>query len=205
MSGLQEDSMFHGWYVVGGVFLIAVWGWGLGFYGLGIYLVALGREHGWSISAVSVAITAYYLMGAVVTASVGDLMRRLGVSRTVAGGVIAMAAGVASLASITELWQLYAALAAMAVGWACMSGAAINIILAPWFERKRGVAVSRSSAWPSRLAPRSSTCTPSAPTTSRSSRSASAWPTRPATSSSASSARPPGRRRPSTASSWTRT
>ena len=30
----------------------------------------------------------------------------------------------------------------MAVGWGAMSGAAINIILAPWFERRRGLAVS---------------------------------------------------------------
>jgi len=134
--------MFRGWYVVGGAFLVAVWAWGLAFYGLGIYLVSLGREHGWSVSSVSIAITAFYLMGALGTAAVGDAMRRLGAHRTVAGGSIAMAAGVASLASIDQLWQLYAALAAMAVGWACMSGAAINILLAPWFERQRGVAVS---------------------------------------------------------------
>jgi MFS family permease len=134
--------MFQGWYVVGGAFLIAVWSWGLAFYGLGIYLVALGREHGWSISAVSVAITAYYLMGAGATASVGGIMRRIGAHRAVAGGVIAMAIGVASLGSIDALWQLYLALAAMALGWSAMSGAAINILVAPWFERKRGVAVS---------------------------------------------------------------
>jgi MFS family permease len=30
----------------------------------------------------------------------------------------------------------------MAVGWGAMSGAAINIILAPWFQRRRGLAVS---------------------------------------------------------------
>jgi predicted MFS family arabinose efflux permease len=30
----------------------------------------------------------------------------------------------------------------MALGWSCMSMAAINIVVAPWFERKRGVAVS---------------------------------------------------------------
>ncbi len=134
--------MFYGWYVVGGAFLVAVWAWGLAFYGLGIYLVALSREHGWSISAVSIAITAYYLMGAVVTATIGHVMRRLGPHCTVAAGVIAMAAGVASLGSIDQLWQLYLALASMAVGWAAMSGAAINILLAPWFERRRGVAVS---------------------------------------------------------------
>ena len=26
--------MFRGWYVVGGAFLVAVWAWGLAFYGL---------------------------------------------------------------------------------------------------------------------------------------------------------------------------
>jgi MFS family permease len=119
-----------------------VWSWGLAFYGLGIYLVSLSRQHGWSISAISVAITAFYLMGAGATASVGTVMRRLGAHRVVVGGVIAMAVGVAALGAIERLWQLYAALAAMALGWACMSGAAINILVAPWFIRQRGVAVS---------------------------------------------------------------
>ncbi len=30
----------------------------------------------------------------------------------------------------------------MAVGWAAMSGAALNLIVAPWFERRRGLAIS---------------------------------------------------------------
>jgi cyanate permease len=89
-----------------------------------------------------VAITAFYLMGAGATASVGTVMRRLGGHRVVMGGVVAMALGVAALGSIDRLWQLYAALGAMALGWACMSGAAINILVAPWFIRQRGVAVS---------------------------------------------------------------
>jgi hypothetical protein len=128
--------------VVGGTFLVAVWSWGLAFYGLGVYLVAPSRQHGWSISAISVAIPAFYLMGAGATASIGAVMRRLGAHRVVAAGVIAMAIGVAGLGSIDRLWQLYLALAAMSLGWACMSGAAINILVAPWFIRQRGMAVS---------------------------------------------------------------
>jgi hypothetical protein len=53
-----------------------------------------------------VAITAFYLMGAGATASVGAVMRRLGGHRVVAGGVIAMAVGVAGLGSIDRLSQL---------------------------------------------------------------------------------------------------
>jgi MFS family permease len=55
-------------------------------------------------------------------------------------GIAAMVAGVAGLTIIAEPWQLYATFLVMSVGWASMSGAAINIIIAPWFEHKRGLA-----------------------------------------------------------------
>ena len=134
--------MFYGWYVVGCAFLVALWGWGLGFYGPSIYLVALQQAHAWSTATVSMAITAYYLMGALVIVFVGDALRRVGAPRTISGGVVAMAAGVAALTWVDRPWQLYPAFALMAVGWAGMSVAAINIIVAPWFERRRGAAVS---------------------------------------------------------------
>src|SRR5262249_57157603 len=60
----------------------------------------------------------------------------------VTAGSLAMAVGLASLGVATWPWQLYPAFLVMAVGWGSMSGAAINIILAPWWERRRGFAVS---------------------------------------------------------------
>src|SRR6202011_2532820 len=53
-----------------------------------------------------------------------------------------LAGGVLLIASTARPWQLGLGLAVMAVGWAGMSGAGINAIVAPWFERKRGLAVS---------------------------------------------------------------
>jgi len=53
-----------------------------------------------------------------------------------------MAAGVAVLGVVTQPWQLYPVFFVMSVGWGSMSGAAINIILAPWFRRRRGLVVS---------------------------------------------------------------
>src|SRR2546430_17395479 len=55
---------------------------------------------------------------------------------------MAMAAGLAALGQGRQPWQLYPVFLVMAVGWGSMSGAAINIILAPWWERRRGLAVS---------------------------------------------------------------
>ena len=53
-----------------------------------------------------------------------------------------MTCEVVLLALITRPWQVYAAFAVMSIGWATMSGAAINIIVAPWFDSRRGVALS---------------------------------------------------------------
>jgi hypothetical protein len=53
-----------------------------------------------------------------------------------------MAGGIAALGVVTQPWQLYPAFLVMSVGWGAMSGAAINIILAPWWERRRGLVVS---------------------------------------------------------------
>ena len=133
---------FYGWNVVGATFTMALFSFGLGFYGLAVYVATLQGLHGWSAAAVSAPVTVYYVAGALLTASIGDLYERLGPRVVVAGGSIAMAAGVAALGSVTQPWQLYPVFVVMSLGWGSMSGAAINIVLAPWFERRRGLAVS---------------------------------------------------------------
>src|SRR6266478_8917848 len=134
---------YHGWLVVAAAFLVALYGFGLGFYGPGIYLVALKALHGWPTSELSSAITTYYVLGATLLFFwVGPLFDRHGARKVVVVGTIAMACGVVLLALVTRPWHVYAAFAVMSVGWATMSGAAINIIVAPWFDRRRGLAVS---------------------------------------------------------------
>jgi MFS family permease len=138
----RATGVYHGWRVVAAAFLVALFGWGLGFYGPGIYLVALQDRHGWSTASISLAITTYYLLGATLVFFAGSIFERFGVRRVVGAGTLAMACGVVLLALVTDRWQIYAAFAVMSLGWAAMSGAAINIIVAPWFDRRRGLAVS---------------------------------------------------------------
>lgn len=133
---------FPGWTVVGGAGLMAFLSFGLGFYSVGVYLATLQRLHGWSASAVSVPITVYYVAGALWTMAAGHLFERFGPRVVVAAGGLALAAGVAALGVVGEPWHLYPVFLVMAAGWGSMSGAAINIVLAPWFVRRRGLAVS---------------------------------------------------------------
>jgi MFS family permease len=137
-----RTRIYHGWLVVGAAFLIAFFGFGIGFYGPGIYLVALQERHGWSAAGISFAITVYYLLGASQVFFAGVIFESLGARSVVIIGAVAMACGIVLLTVITHSWQVYMAFAVMSLGWAAMSGAAVNIIIAPWFERRRGLAVS---------------------------------------------------------------
>ena len=133
---------FYGWNVVGAVFVMAFLSFGLGFYGISVYVAMLQRLHGWSASTLSAPVTVYYVAGALLTASIASLYERFGPRAVVMTGGVAMAAGLAALGVVTRPWQLYPAFLVMSVGWGAMSGAAINIILAPWWERRRGFVVS---------------------------------------------------------------
>jgi MFS family permease len=135
--------LYHGWLVVAAAFLVALYGFGLGFYGPGIYLVALKDLHGWPVDELSSAITTYYVLGATLLFFwVGSLFDRHGARKMVLAGSVAMACGTMLLAHVTRPWHVYAAFAVMSAGWATMSGAAINIIVSPWFDKRRGLAVS---------------------------------------------------------------
>jgi MFS family permease len=137
-----RTGIYHGWLVVGTAFLIAFFGWGIGFYGPGIYLVALQQRHGWATTDISSAITAYYLLGATLILFAGGAFERFGARRVVSAGATAMACGAVLLTCVSRPWHVYAAFAVMSFGWAAMSGAAINIIIAPWFDKRRGLAIS---------------------------------------------------------------
>ena len=72
-------------------------GWGLGFYGLSLYLVALSKAHGWSPATISAAITFYYIAGAFLVMQVGDTIEKRGARIVVLVGVGLMGLGVLGL------------------------------------------------------------------------------------------------------------
>jgi MFS family permease len=102
-------KLYRGWLVVAAAFLVAMFGFGLGFYGPGIYLVALQARHGWSTEELSSAITVYYVLGAALLfLVVGPLFDRWGARAVVTIGTVAMACGIVLLTLMTRPWQVYA-------------------------------------------------------------------------------------------------
>lgn len=138
----ESDRTYRGWRIVVVCFGLAVFGWGFGFYGLGVYLAQLPKLRGWSLSAVSAGVTGYYLAGALLVAFVSDWFDRFGARAVVAFGAFAMGTGVALLGAATQIWQVYALFLLMSFGWASMSVGAITNILGLWFSARRGLAIS---------------------------------------------------------------
>jgi MFS family permease len=131
------NPVFHGWWVVSAAFVLAVFGWGIGFYGPPVFLGSIHAAHGWPIALISAAVTLHFLVGAGVGAFMPQLYRRLGAARVTMAGSLCMAVGVVGWAMITEPWQLFVATVFTGIGWGCMSAAAINGIVAPWFFKGR--------------------------------------------------------------------
>jgi MFS family permease len=137
-------GIFLGWKVVATAFVVAVFAWGFGFYGPGVFLHSLHETRGWSISVISAAITTQFVLSAGIIAYLSDIHHRFGVATTTRAGVVLLALGTAGWAFAAVPWQLFVASLVTGAGWAMTSGAAINAMVTPWFERRRSAALSHA-------------------------------------------------------------
>jgi MFS family permease len=138
----NDPKLFFGWRVVAAAFMLAVFGWGLGFYGPPIYLQTVRESRGWSLALVSAAVTTHYLVGALVIASLPRLYRRFGVPAITRSGAVLLAVGVIGWALAAQPWQLFAATLLSGAGWVALGAAAVNAIIAPWFVCRRPAALA---------------------------------------------------------------
>ncbi|MEA2934061.1 MAG: hypothetical protein QOD74_707 [Variibacter sp.] len=138
----ETGARFFGWRVTAAVFILAMFGWGLGFYGPPIYLHAVREARGFSLTLVSTAVTVHFLVGVLVVANLARLHTRFGVAAVTKAGAVTLALGVVGWSLALEPWQLFAATLLSGAGWVTMGAAAVNAIIAPWFVRTRPAALS---------------------------------------------------------------
>ena len=65
----RNSEGFFGWRVTWAAFVVATFGWGVGFYGPPVFLHSLEVSRGWSIGLLSAAVTLHFLLGALVVAA----------------------------------------------------------------------------------------------------------------------------------------
>lgn len=138
---MSKPKAFFGWTVLCATFVLAVFGWGVGFYGPPVFLHAVAQRTGWGVALVSGAVTLHFLCGTLVVANLPRLYKRHGVPAVTLGGAVLLALGVAGWAVAARPWQLYASALFSGMGWVTLGAAAVNALIAPWFVRRRPAAL----------------------------------------------------------------
>jgi MFS family permease len=138
----ETSPRYRGWRVVLACFLMALFLFGFGLYGQGVYLAELQGLNGWPAALISGASTLSLVLCNILATFTSDLVTRLGIRRLVLAGLLALAASVILLAFATSTWQLYAAFALMAFGWIGMGTVVIATVMSLWFVHRRGFAIS---------------------------------------------------------------
>ncbi|MGB3434865.1 MFS transporter [Achromobacter sp.] len=138
---MRAHRKFFGWTVLYATFALAVFGWGVGFYGPPVFLHAVAQRTGWGVALVSGAVTLHFLCGTLVVANLPRLYRRCGVPAVTLGGAVLLALGVSGWATAAQPWQLYASALLSGMGWVTLGAAAVNALISPWFVRRRPAAL----------------------------------------------------------------
>ncbi|MBK5542549.1 MFS transporter [Pseudomonas sp. TH05] len=138
----MNRAVFFGNKVLLTAFVLAMLGWGIGFYGPPIFMYAVIQRSGWSLSLCSAAVTVHFLAGTLVVANLPRLYRRFGLPRVTCLGTLLLALGLLGWALAREPYQLFIGALLSGLGWVTLGAAAINAIIAPWFVRKRPAALA---------------------------------------------------------------
>jgi MFS family permease len=136
------SRLFYGWRIVAACFAIASIAWSLGLFGASVYLHSVSELRGWPIGLISAAITCFYLVSACASPFIGTAIARIGPRTVIRVGAFCLALGVASIGRIDQPWQIYLSFLTLGVGWATLSSTAISTLLAPWFNKHQGRAIS---------------------------------------------------------------
>lgn len=140
----MKNSAFFGQTVLRCTFILALVGWGVGFYGPPIYMQAVMDRTGWPITLVSTAVTLHFLSGTVVIANLPRMYARFGVPVVTLLGSITLAVGVNLWAQANQPWVLNAGALCSGIGWVTLGATAVNTLIAPWYIKERPKALGKA-------------------------------------------------------------
>ena len=131
--------------VIIGLFIILTTSAGLGFYGLSVYLSALNRTRGFSISSMSAATAVYFVVSGFAGMGIAKLLRSMDPRPIVIIGALIASGAMLMLGRVTEIWQVYLVYGVFGVGYAATALIISTTLVARWFDKKRAVALSVAS------------------------------------------------------------
>jgi MFS family permease len=142
MSAVIPSSparVYYGWKVLAALFVAGFLVYGGGLYCFVLFVTPLTQEFGWSRAATGGIVSAFWLSAPLLVVG-GVAMRRFGIARLLATGIVLEAVCVLALATVSTLPQMYLLRAAMGLG-KILFAVTIPVTIARWFARRFGLAL----------------------------------------------------------------
>jgi sugar phosphate permease len=141
MHKLIGGRFYYGWIVVGTTALTLLVSAGVR-SAPGVFLNTLNADMGWSLAAISFAVSIGLLLFGLAAPLSGWLIDRFGPRLVMLGGIVLICASMAASARMTSLWQLnlfWGALSGIGTG---VAGSVLGAAVATrWFVARRGLVI----------------------------------------------------------------
>ena len=141
----QRVPFFYGWVIVAFTFVLQFISIGLSYYTIGIFLVPLTEAL--DADRFTISLTTSIQMGvmALLSPIAGKWFAKLPIKSLLLAGVTCLSIGYISLSQVSAVWQLYLLYGGLVGFGAVLLGIIpCNLLLANWFERRRGTAIGVS-------------------------------------------------------------
>lgn len=132
---------FYGWWIVGAGAATQALGSGLLQQAFGTYVVLLGKEFGWSRTALSGAFSLARIEDGLLGPLEGWLLDRFGPRTVMRVGFVLFGGGFFLFARIDTVFEFYATFLIMSVGASMAGFLAITTAVVNWFVRQRSLAM----------------------------------------------------------------
>ncbi len=126
-------------FVIGWTFTVAT---GLGFYSLPVYLNDLVHSQGFALTTVSYAVSAFFLVSAVVNVPLGRLIRRVQPRWVMLGGSVLAGLSLFLLGRVDAVWELYLDFTIFGCGFSASSYLPGTAVIVGLFDRDRARALA---------------------------------------------------------------
>ena len=142
----SRGGIFYGWYILAASFFTLFLATGSR-NGFGVFIIPMTDDLGWSRGSISAAIAVGWFINGVSQPFIGRVYDRYGGRSVISVSLLILGSSTVLLSQVNNLWSLiliYGFIMSIAGGGASL--VTIHAVLAKWFYRKRGMALSIGTA-----------------------------------------------------------
>ena len=140
-----RSGLYYGWIVLGIAYLIMFFTAGVS-QAFGVFIKPMTDDFGWDRSTLSLAVSIFAIMSAIVPPIAGRIADRFGPRVVLTIGVAMNAGGMMLMALTPNILYVYVVYGVLiGTGFGFSGHAAMTALISRWFDRRRGLALSIAS------------------------------------------------------------